>query len=207
MKRIHKIVLTGGPCAGKTTALACISDHFSQLGYKVLSVPEVPTMITAVGWDYMTNNKAFYYEGEKVILELQIALEDKVMRLAESLTEPCIVVCDRAIMDISAYIDRKMWLELLDSCKICEEAVVKRYDGIIHLSTAAKGAEKYYNTDTNAQRYEQANEEGLNIARMLDRKVYDAWTIHPSLHTISSSEDFASKMNLVIAEIKKVIEE
>ena len=205
MKRIHKIVLTGGPCAGKTTALACINDHFSMLGYKVLYVPEIPTMITGLGWDYMTENKAFYYEGEKIILELQIALEDKVMRLAETLTEPCIIVCDRAIMDISAYIDRTMWLELLKSCDITEEEVIKRYDGVVHLSTAAKGAEKFYTTATNAQRYEQANEEGLNLARMLDQKVYQAWTIHPTISTISSSEDFVSKMNLVLAEIKKIL--
>ena len=206
MKRIHKIVLTGGPCAGKTTALACINDHFSQLGYKVLSVPEVPTMVTAVGWDYMTNNKNFYYEGEKVILELQLALEDKVMRLAETLTEPCIVVCDRAVMDISAYIDRKMWLELLDSCGTNEDEIVKRYDGVVHLSTAARGAEKHYTTANNAQRYEKADEEGLSIARMLDQKVYEAWNIHPTLGSISSSEDFASKMKLVIAQIQKIVE-
>lgn len=206
MKRIHKIVLTGGPCAGKTTALACINDHFSQLGYKVLSVPEVPTMVTAVGWDYMTNNKNFYYEGEKVILELQLALEDKVMRLAETLTEPCIVVCDRAVMDISAYIDRKMWLELLDSCGTNEDVIVKRYDGVVHLSTAARGAEKHYTTANNAQRYEKADEEGLSIARMLDQKVYEAWSIHPTLGSISSSEDFASKMKLVIAQIQKIVE-
>ena len=35
MNTIKKIVLTGGPCAGKTTALVKIIDHFSGLGYKV----------------------------------------------------------------------------------------------------------------------------------------------------------------------------
>lgn len=207
MKRIHKIVLTGGPCAGKTTALACINDHFTQLGYKVLSVPEVPTMITGAGWDYMTNNKAFYYEGEKVILEMQITLEDKIMRLAETLSEPCILICDRAIMDISAYIDRKMWLELLDSCNITEEDIVKRYDGVIHLSTAARGAEKHYTTANNAQRYEKADEEGLKLACMLDQKVFDAWSIHPLINAISSSEDFATKMNHVIEKINGYIKD
>jgi nucleoside-triphosphatase THEP1 len=39
MKRkpsIHKIVITGGPCAGKTTALSWIQNAFSQRGYAVL---------------------------------------------------------------------------------------------------------------------------------------------------------------------------
>ena len=33
---ITKIVLTGGPCAGKTTALTWINNYFTKRGYKVL---------------------------------------------------------------------------------------------------------------------------------------------------------------------------
>ena len=43
MNNIKRIVLTGGPCAGKTTALVRIIEHFSNLGFKVFTVPEVPT--------------------------------------------------------------------------------------------------------------------------------------------------------------------
>jgi nucleoside-triphosphatase THEP1 len=74
MADIKKIVLTGGPCAGKTTALVRVTEYFSNIGYKVFTVPEVPTMITQSGWNYMTDNKAFYYEGELVILQMQLAL-------------------------------------------------------------------------------------------------------------------------------------
>ena len=52
MKDIKRIVLTGGPCAGKTTALAKIVEHFSNLGYQVFTLPEVPTMFTAAGKKY-----------------------------------------------------------------------------------------------------------------------------------------------------------
>jgi len=46
---ITRILLTGGPCAGKTTALAAISQDLSQLGYKVLIVPEAATLIMKGG--------------------------------------------------------------------------------------------------------------------------------------------------------------
>ena len=46
---ITRILLTGGPCAGKTTALAAISQDLTQLGYKVLVVPEAATMIMKGG--------------------------------------------------------------------------------------------------------------------------------------------------------------
>ena len=40
---VKRIVLTGGPCAGKTTALVRVIEQFSNLGYKVFTIPEVPT--------------------------------------------------------------------------------------------------------------------------------------------------------------------
>lgn len=36
---IYRIVLTGGPCAGKSTALDKICDHFSKKGFHVMVVP------------------------------------------------------------------------------------------------------------------------------------------------------------------------
>ena len=39
MNQIKKIVLTGGPCAGKTTAMVKVIEHFSSLGYKVFTIP------------------------------------------------------------------------------------------------------------------------------------------------------------------------
>ena len=108
MKEIKRIVLTGGPCAGKTTALVRVIEHFSSRGYKVFTIPEVPTMFTQSGMDYLTNNADFFYEGEKATLEVQLALEDKFMRMAETCTEPCVIVCDRGAMDISAYMTPEM---------------------------------------------------------------------------------------------------
>ena len=50
MNTIKKIVLTGGPCAGKTTALVKVIEHFTSLGYKVFTIPEVPT-VYPVGYE------------------------------------------------------------------------------------------------------------------------------------------------------------
>ena len=57
MNDIKKIVLTGGPCAGKTTALVRILEHFTSLGYKVFTLPEIPTMMSTAGMNYLTDNK------------------------------------------------------------------------------------------------------------------------------------------------------
>ena len=44
-----KIVITGGPCAGKTTAMSWIQSNFTKLGYTVLFVPETATELISGG--------------------------------------------------------------------------------------------------------------------------------------------------------------
>ena len=46
---IFRICLTGGPCAGKTTAIASIKQDLTQLGVKVLVVPEAATILMKGG--------------------------------------------------------------------------------------------------------------------------------------------------------------
>ena len=204
--KVPRIVLTGGPCAGKTTALVRVIEHFSNLGYKVFTVPEVPTMVTQSGWNYLTQNHDFYYEGERAILELQLTLEDKIEQIAQTIKEqPCVMICDRGTMDISAYISAEMWEELCQSVGHSSNLLRERYDAVLHLVSAADGAEQYYTTANNAQRYEKADEEGLNIARSLDKKVINAWKGHPHLRVINNGEDFEHKMQRVLKEISSVL--
>jgi CYTH domain-containing protein/thymidylate kinase len=205
MNHITKIVLTGGPCAGKTTALVKITEYFSSFGYKVFTVPEVPTIYSAAGWNYLTPNRALYYQGERAILETQLALEDSFMRLAEVCTTPVLIVCDRGTMDISAYIKPEEWEEITAMAGCRPADLFERYDAVLHLVSAADGAEQYYTTATNSTRYEQANEEGLRIARELDKKVIKAWTGHPHLRVINNHDDFEKKLNRVIKEIANVV--
>ena len=202
---IKRIVLTGGPCAGKTTALVRIIEHFSSLGYKVFTIPEVPTLYSLGGWNYLTPNRKLYYEGERAILETQLALEDSFMRLAEVCTKPTLIVCDRGTMDISAYMTPEMWEDITSRANTNSNMLRERYDAVLHLVSAADGAEQYYTTANNSTRYEKADEEGLRIARELDKKVIKAWTGHPHLRVINNHEDFDKKLNRVIKEISSVL--
>ena len=47
--QITKIVITGGPCAGKTTGMGRIQKEFVKLGYKVLFVPETAAELITRG--------------------------------------------------------------------------------------------------------------------------------------------------------------
>lgn len=206
MNNIKKIVLTGGPCAGKTTALVKVIEHFSSLGYKVFTIPEVPTMFTQAGMDYLTSNKGFFFEGEKATLQTQLHLEDCFYKMAQTLTQPVLIVCDRGVMDISAYLTPEQWQKIISEVGYTQTQLRdERYDAVLHLVSAADGAEQYYTTSNNAQRLEQADEKGLRIARELDKKVIEAWTGHTHLRVINNHEDFNNKLNRVLKEISNVL--
>jgi CYTH domain-containing protein/thymidylate kinase len=205
MPDIKRIVLTGGPCAGKTTALVRVIEHFNSRGFKVFCVPEVPTIYSLAGWNYLTPNRQLYFEGERAILETQLALENHFMRLASVCTKPVLIVCDRGTMDISAYIAPEEWESICREAGTSPNVLFERYDAVLHLVSAADGAEQYYTTATNSTRYEKADEEGLRIARELDKKVIKAWTGHPHLRVINNHDDFERKMQRVLREISNVL--
>ncbi len=201
MNNIKRIVLTGGPCAGKTTALIKVIEHFNSLGYQVFTIPEVPTMFSQAGMNYLTPNKALFYEGEKATLEVQLALEDKFMRMAEACEQPAIIVCDRGTMDISAYMKPEMWQDITQAVGTDTQRLRNdRYDAVLHLVSAADGAERYYTTANNRERTE-----GLELARLLDKKIINAWTGHPRLRVINNDDDFDRKINRVVKEISNVL--
>ena len=185
----------------KTTALVKIIEHFSSLGYKVFIIPEVPTLFSQAGMDYLTDNAAFFYEGEKATLEVQLALEDKFTRMAETIDKPTIIVCDRGTMDISAYMKPEMWKEITAGVGTTSEELRARYDAVLHLVSAADGAEQFYTTANNAERTE-----GLELAREMDKKVIQAWSEHPYLRVINNHENFDTKINRVLQDISNVLE-
>lgn len=205
MSNIKKIVLTGGPCAGKTTALVKVIEHFSSLGYKVFTIPEVPTMFTQAGMNYLTSNKDFFFEGERATFLTQIGLEDNFARMAETINQPVLIVYDRGTMDISTYLTPEFWNRIISEQGYTNAQLRARYDAVLHLVSAADGAEQFYTTSNNAQRLEQADEKGLQIARELDKKIVAAWTGHPHLRVINNHEDFNNKLNRVLKEISNVL--
>lgn len=200
MKDIKRIVLTGGPCAGKTTALVKVIEHFSSLGYKVFTITEVPTLFSQSGMDYLTKNEKYFYEGEKATLEIQLALEDKFYKIAQQVDEPVVIVCDRGTLDISTYLTPEMWTKITRLVGVSNEQLLTRYDAVLHLVSAADGAEQFYTTANNAQRTE-----GLEKARLLDKKIINAWSSHPHLRVINNHEDFTTKLNRVLKEISDVL--
>ena len=201
MQKITNIVLTGGPCAGKTTALAKITQYFTYRGFAVYTQPEAATLFNQGGANFLTDDNALFFESEKQLLSFQLHTEECFRKMAEKAGKPAIIVYDRGVMDIAAYMNEDTWQALLDEMGLNEvEVRDSRYDAVLHLCTAAKGAEMFYTCDNNNSRTEN-----LEQAITLDDKVIRAWTGHPHLRVIPNNGTFEDKLNAVIAEISAVL--
>ena len=193
--KISKIVITGGPSAGKTTAMSWIQNAFTQMGYTVLFVPETATELITGGvapWTCGTNG-----EYQKCQIKLQVEKEKIFEQAARTMkAEKVLIVCDRGVLDNKAYMNDIEFAEALQFIDSNEVELRDSYDAVFHLVTAAKGAREFYTTANNAARTESAEE-----AAALDDKLISAWTGHPHLRVIDNSTSFEGKMKRLIAEI------
>lgn len=105
---IYKIAITGGPCAGKSTSLERIKKIFTEKGYRVLCVPEVPTMVVLAGGMILMSkfNSQERVKFQSLLIRFQMYAEDYFTKLAEMSNQPAIVLCDRGTVDPYAYIPK-----------------------------------------------------------------------------------------------------
>lgn len=201
-KSVTKIVITGGPCAGKTTAMSRIQDEFSKKGYYVIFVPETATELINSGvapWTLETN-------VDYQICQIKLQMEkERIWSLAAQKVanaEKILIVYDRGIMDNKAYMTDAEFSKVLLDLGLNYTEIRDRYDAVFHLVTAAKGAEEFYTLSNNTARKESPEE-----AARLDDLTIAAWAGHPHLRAIDNSTDFNKKMDRVIAEIASFLGE
>lgn len=204
--KVWKVALTGGPCAGKTSSLSEISNFFRSRGWNVFTSREAASVLLGGGVDFTKCNSEQVYEVQNRILKIMCTIEDSYTAICEAANpgEKCLVVCDRGIMDASVYCDKPTWERCLAFNGLTHDSSDSRYDGVIHLVTAADGAEDFYSLETNA---EGVRTESAEAARELDMKTRAVWEGHPSLNIIDNSTDFASKVKRVVAAVCGIVGE
>lgn len=110
-------------------------------------------------------------------MDQQLKLEEYFISLAKLNPETdAVILFDRGYLDNFAYISREARdLVLADTGVDLETMRDSRYDMIVHLVTAANGAEDKYTTANN-----KARTEGIAQAIEVDNKIKGAWTGHPN---------------------------
>lgn len=201
-KDIIKICLTGGPCAGKTTSLSKIIETFTPQ-FAVYTVPEMATMtfssgVTIVPSSFTEQDSRKFTTS---IIQAQIDIEKYFENLTLTQRKKVIMITDRGCCDNFAYTTPANKAKILDEegwtmNYLCNE----RYDMVIHLVTAASGAEEFYTMENNA-----ARSEGKQEAIELDKRIQQQWMSHPNFVIIDNSKKgFEKKINRVLDVVGQV---
>lgn len=184
-----RIVLTGGPGGGKTTA----ADLFNrEIGERAIVVPEAATILFAGGFPRVTEPDA-QRSTQRAIYEVQRSLEDvQAARYPDS-----VLLCDRGTVDGGAY-----WPDGEDGffehmgSSLAEELV--RYDVVLFFETAAVGGIPFQS----ANRFRTETDED---AIALDHRLRALWSQHPHFHLVPHHSSFLHKITMGLSILESVV--
>jgi predicted ATPase len=170
----RKIVVTGGPGAGKTAVLELVRRSLCD---HVHVVRESASVVFGGGFPRTTDLDG-RRAAQRAIFYVQRELE-----AAASSANAAILLCDRATVDGAAYWPEPDGLWAAVGTTLAEQ--LARYDAVIHLRTPT--ADGGYNHQ-NPLRVESAIE-----AAAIDARIATAWAGHPRRYEVVATADFLAK--------------
>jgi predicted ATPase len=185
---IRRVVLTGGPGAGKTAALELVKQLFCK---HVMVLPESAGIVFGGGFPRRPEHRT-RQAAQRAIFYVQRELENS----AES-QNPAVILCDRGTVDGGAY-----WTgspDMWTSVGTRLQAQLARYSAVIHLRVPT--ADEGYNK-SNPLRLESAEE-----ARTIDDRIANLWSAHPHCYTIEAAESFLTKATRVLNVLREQVPE
>jgi len=184
-----RIVLTGGPGGGKTTA----ADLFRrEIGERVVLVPEAATLLFSGGFPRVQEPLAVR-AAQMAIFHLQRSLEE-----VQSARFPRrILLCDRGTLDGAAY-----WPgstdEYFEVSGTTLDAELARYDAVIFFETAAVGG-------ASIEGGNPIRNETVEQAVALDRKLRELWSRHPRFVLVPHNQSFFKKISFGLASLESIV--
>jgi predicted ATPase len=178
-----RMVLTGGPGAGKTAVLELCRQYFCR---HVVILPESASVLFAGGFP-RGGSEAERQATQRAIYHVQRELEV----IAEAQDGAAVVLCDRGSVDGAAY-----WPgpgSLFESVGSSLEAELARYEAVIHLRTPDP---RDYTHD-NPVRIESATQ-----AAVIDEAIAVAWRQHPHVSVVESRASFLDKAAAALALVR-----
>ena len=178
----RKIVLTGGPGAGKTAVLDLLRHELCE---HVAILPEAAGLVFSGG--FPRNQKPDVRRAaQRAIFHVQCELE-----AAFEANGSTVLLCDRGAVDGAAYWPgpEDFWAAVGTT----RNAALGRYDVVIHLRVPADAHYGHQNP--------LRTESGVE-ARAIDDRIMTAWAGHPKRIVIDSSTDFMDKARRALEALR-----
>lgn len=184
-----RVVLTGGPGGGKTTA----ADLYRrEIGDEVVVVPEAATLLYLGGFP-RGGEVGVRKATQRAIYNVQINLEDAQSAHYQSR----VLLCDRGTVDGAVYWPENP-AEFFAHLGTSLEQELARYDAVIFFETAAVGGISI--EGGNPTRIESTEE-----ALSLDQELKKLWSQHPNFIFVPHNVSFIKKVNSGLEELAKIV--
>jgi predicted ATPase len=184
----RRVVLTGGPGAGKTAVLELIRLFFCE---HVKTLPEAAGIVFG-GRFPRSASPPLRQAAQRAIYHIQRELES-----VAGTENAAVVLCDRGTVDCAAY-----WTgdgDLFSALGTTRPIELARYDTVIHLRTP--NSPHAYNRD-NPLRLESIEE-----AAEIDERIAAEWSGHPHRLVVEPTEDFLHKAARVLSLLRAEVPE
>lgn len=189
MEKCCRVVLTGGPGGGKTTA----ADLYRrEIGEDVVIVPEAATILYLGGFP-RGGDIGVRKATQRAIYQVQMNLEDAQSAHYKSR----VLLCDRGTVDGAAYWPNQPQ-EFFEHLGTSLEQELARYDAVIFFETAAVGGISI--EGGNPARIESTQE-----ALAIDQKLKALWSQHPRFVFVPHDKSFIKKVNSGLSELAKIV--
>lgn len=196
MKKIIKIVLTGGSCAGKTSAQKYIIDNLNA-DMTILLIPEAASILLSNG---VCRDEISRFDFQCNIFSLQKKLENVFETVAEKIDRNVLIICDRGTCEGVAFLSRTEWDELLRMYNTTFKNELNCYSAVIYMPSVSINYPDLY-LDTPIRNYT------ISAAQKESKKIYNAWKGHDKFYKVNNYSDFDLKLKDVLEIVKKIVNE
>lgn len=190
-QQTFRIVLTGGPGGGKSTAADL---YHREMGDEVALVPEAATLIYTGGFPRRGGGEVVE-AAQSAIYHVQINLEEAQAAHYKSK----VLLCDRGTIDGAVYWP-KGTEDFFNHLGTTLENELNRYDAVIFFETAAAGGNSI--ESGNSTRVESEKE-----AQDLDFRLRKLWSQHKRFIFVPNNKSFVQKVNAGLYELEKLVAE
>lgn len=183
-QRIPRLVLTGGPCSGKSTLMALLRREYGQ---RVHFVPEVASIVIGqVGIKPPKGDPVETRRFQRVLYRVQRSFEDVSNGQAVRDDKQALLL-DRGVIDNAAYLPGGL-IDFESVCQTKREYEYTQYDLVVCLETPPR--EVYDAERTN----NPARSETYDAAFELGNQIRNVWRYHPNFHVVSNGASWEEKV-------------
>jgi predicted ATPase len=187
-RKYLRIVLSGGPGGGKTTA----ADLFRrEIGDRVVIVPEAATILFQGGFPRSLDPVA-----RKIAQTAIFQVQDRLEEVQSALYPERTLLCDRGTIDGAAYWPGRS-ADYFKAVGSSLERELLRYDVVIFFETAAAGGDSI--EGGNPVRTESQEE-----AVALDARLRALWEQHPHFIFVPHNPSFFKKISFGLAALEGI---